>query len=53
MDARDKEALRAAHVIKKYCEGSSCSNCLIGDGGCCDLPLDWELPEIEEEERRE
>lgn len=56
MDAKDREVLRAAHLLRSYCEGNRmCKGCPLLDGCCCyvDSPRSWELPEIEEEERRE
>lgn len=57
MNAKEKEFIKALHVVKDYCtDRNSCSNpsrCPLY-GYCPESPDYWpELPEIEEEERRE
>lgn len=52
MEAREKEVLRAAHVLRDYCRSHehSCGGCLLNDMGSCNkMPQDWyNLPKLED-----
>ena len=53
MGPREKEVIRAAHVLKDYCgERKNCVNCALGNGACPTTPAFWKLPELEEAEKR-
>ncbi|MBR5862274.1 MAG: hypothetical protein IKZ08_02995 [Bacteroidales bacterium] len=51
MDEREKEVIRAAHVLKNFCKSrDTCAGCPIRDTGCLyDTPSYWQLPELEAE----
>lgn len=57
MEAREKEVLRAAHVLRDYCRSHEhgCGGCPLNDMSSCNqMPQDWHgLPKLEDEPREE
>lgn len=55
MDNREKEVLRAAHVLNDYCKSKglgNCKSCLLY-ANCTTDPEHWKLPELEEPQEPE
>ena len=50
MSAREKEVIRAAHILKRYCAEHPCHMCTLNSIELCGIPAGWVLPELEEAE---